>query len=137
MQYDPAKVITTIGGFVMKKFGADTMIEVEFEEDRNTMFEGVQGEGRHIKNNSKKGTVTLTLSGASNSNEVINALDKADQPFPISVIDKNSNGDLFISTSCKVKTTPTLTAGKDMAEKVWVFNFLYGKLNPAGAKEAS
>ena len=136
VQYDPSKVLITIGGFVMKSFGADTKVTVEFAEDANSMHIGCDGDGRFVKNKNRSGSVTLTLSGKSSSNQVLTLLEKTDQPFPIAIIDKNSAGDAFFSDACKVQTMASYEAGKDQAEKVWVFGFIKGEMNPAGAKQA-
>jgi len=134
-QYDPSKVVITVGGFVMKKFAADSMVTVSYGEDKNTKHIGVDGYGRWTSGKNDSGQVTLTLSSYSSSNQVLTTLMKADQPVPISIIDKSSDGESFFADSCKVETRPDLEKAREETEKTWVFGFIKGEAIYAGAKE--
>lgn len=134
-QYDPAKVVITIGGFVMKQFAADSMAVVSFGEDANTKHIGVDGYGRWTSSKNGSGTFTLTLASYSSSNAALYALMKADQPVPVSMIDKSSAGESFFADSCKVEGRPDLEKAKEETEKTWVWGFIKGEAVYAGAKQ--
>jgi len=134
-QYDPAKVIITIGGYVMKQFAADSMVTMSYENDRNAKHVGVDGYGRWTATKDRSGTVTLTLADYSASNAVLHTLEKTDQPVAISIIDKSSAGENFFADSCKVQTMPDMEKAREATEKTWVFGFIQGAAVYAGAKQ--
>jgi hypothetical protein len=134
-QYDPAKVILSVGGFVMKQFAADSMVTISYSNPANTKHIGVDGGGRWASSKDDSGTVTITLAAYSASNQVLTTLMKADQPVPITLVDKSSDGDGFFADSCKVEDRPDMEKAKENSENTWVFGFIKGEANYAGAKQ--
>ena len=134
-QYDPTKTSTIIGTVAARGFADGNMIEVEFDEDKRTKHIGTDGEGRHIKSANESGTITIRLADYSPTNAVITALDLVDVPFPITVIDKTSNGALFFAASCAVVKLPNFVRGKEASENEWKFQFIKGQVIHSGGKD--
>lgn len=134
-QYSPKEVSIVIGTVPARGFADGEMVTVEYEEDDRSLAIGTDGEGRHIKNLHRGGTVTIRLFAFSPTNALITALDAIDVPFPITVVDKKSNGDLFFASSCALRKTPNLVKGKEESVNEFIFQFTKGKITHAGAKE--
>ena len=134
-QYDPAKIVITVGGFVMKQFAADSMIVMSYDEDKNSKHIGVDGFGRWVASKNDGGSASLTLASYSASNLVLTTLMKADQPVPVSIVDKSSNGESFFADSCKIMTRPDMEKAREETEKTWVIGFIKGEAVYAGAKQ--
>lgn len=135
-QYDPSKVSIIIGGFTMRATADGDMVEVEFESDEYSKHIGTMGEGRHIKNLDRSGTVTVRLADYSPSHGVLQALRKAGQPFPIMVRDKSTGSDMFFADSCTLRKGPNFAKGKEAKESDYVFQFISGEVIMAGADES-
>jgi len=135
-QYDPSKVSVILGVAPVRGFADGEMVTVEYSEDKRSVHIGTDGRGRHIKSKNRSGTVTVRLADYSPSNATITTLDLVDEPFPITIIDKRSNGDLFFASSCALKKIPNLAKGDSPAMNEYVFNFVSGTVTHMGAKEA-
>jgi len=134
-QYDPSKVMLILGTFPIRGFADGDMIVAEYTEDKRTMHVGTDGEGRHVKQLNRSGTITIRLADYTPSNAVIAGLDLLDEPFPITVVDKASNGDLFFAASCTLRKEPPFAKGKEAKENEYVFQFVNGALTHMGAIE--
>ena len=136
-KYDPSKVSCTVGVDIMKGFGDGAMIEVEYEEDHYSKHIGVDGNGRHVRNLNRSGTITITLADYSPSNLLLSIIRDVNKALPITLTDKSSKGDLFIASSCMLVKTPALVKGKEAGDNVWVFQFIKGKVFLGGGKPNS
>lgn len=134
-QYDPKKVSTIIGVIAARGFADGVMIEVEFDEDERSKHIGTDGEGRHVKSANKSGKITIRLADYSPTNAVLTTLDTLDVPFPITIIDKTSNGALFFAESCAIIKPPNFVRGKEASENEWPIQFINGKMIHSGGKE--
>ena len=134
-QYDPSKVLVTIGGVVAKAFASGSMVVAKFAEDLNSVHVGTDGEGRHVVNKNRSGTFSIKLADYSPTNDAIQLLADLDQPFPIMIVDKTSLAAVAFSDSCKVQTLPDFERGKEATELEWVFSFVKGTIKHSGAKE--
>lgn len=134
-QYDPKSVSVILGVVPIRGFADDTMVTVSFDEPKRSKHIGVDGEGRHIKNGDRSGTVTVHLADYSPSNATITGLDALDEPFPITIVDKKSNGDLFFAGSCALQEEPDFVKGKEAQNNEYVFQFIKGNAARMGAKE--
>lgn len=134
-QYDPTKVSVSVGAVLARAFADGEMVTVEFAEDKRTKHIGTDGQGRHILNMDRSGTVTLRLASYSPTNAEIIALDLLDQPFPITVTDKSSNADLFFADSCTLTKVPNLVKGAEESPNEYVFQFINGTIVHSGAEE--
>lgn len=133
-QWDPTKCIINVGGATGRAFADGEMITVEFAEDKRNMHVGADGHARHGKSANRSGTVTIRLASYSPTNAVFYALDEADVPFPITMVDKASNGDSFFAKSCMLRKMPNMVKGQEEAAREYVFQFTNGRVVPAGAE---
>jgi hypothetical protein len=133
-QYDPTKVSVSIGTVLGRAFADGEMVTVEFSEDKRTKHIGTDGQGRHILNMDRSGTVTVRFASYSPTNAEIIALDLLDQPFPITVTDKSSTADLFFADSCTLTKVPNMVKGSEEAPNEYVFQFIRGEIVHSGAE---
>jgi hypothetical protein len=132
-QYSPSDVILTVNGAVVVGW---ENITVEMDEDKRSKFLGINGSGRHIKNLKESGNITIELQDYSPSNAQLALVDKLNVPVIISVIDKSTKGTSFVSDSCMLNKVPSLSRGAEGGTVEWVFGFISGEINLAGAKTA-
>ena len=134
-QYDPTKVSVIIGTITARAFADGVMVTVEYTNDKRSKHIGTDGQGRHIKMMDMSGTVTLRLADYSPTHDLINVLDKADQPFPITITDKTTTAGLFFADSCTLVKVPNFERGKEATEVEYQFQFINGTTNHSGAAE--
>ena len=135
-QWDPAKNICTIATNIIPRFyAADSMLMFEFDEDRNSVHTGVDGEGRHIENKNRSGVFHLYLADYSPTNDLLTALEATNQSFPISVVDKSTKQGRFFGGSCKVKKVPNFDKKKETSENEWTFTVIRGDVKHSGDKD--
>lgn len=134
-EFDPNKVIVTIGGVVIKGFADGSMVKSAYTSPRRKMQIGATGEGRHIRLRDASGTTTIRLFDSSVSNAVLSAFDEADTPVPLMIVDKASNADLVMAPSTMVQAVPDSEKGTDMSVNEWVLQWTSGKIVHTGAKE--
>jgi hypothetical protein len=132
-QYDPKKVTVNVGGITARSFADGAMVTVAMDTDANTVHVGTDGDGRHIKSANRSGQVTIRLASYSVTNSAFQLLYATDQPFPITIADKSSNGRGFFASSCKWSKVPDLSAADAETAVEWVANFIRGGINQAGA----
>lgn len=130
-QYSPDQVIITVG---VKPVVGWRSVEVAFAEDRRTLHMSIHGGGRHVKNLSTNGTVTLELEDFSPSNADLVILDKMDLPVIVSVIDKSSLASVFVTDSAMISKIPPLNRGAEGGVNTWELTFVEGKLLHGVAK---
>lgn len=124
--YSADKVILTVGPVIVSGFTDGDFISAAYTNDRYTMKEGADGEVGRSKNPSKAGTVTLTLSATSASNDALSALFNldaiggVDAVIPISVTDL-SGRTVIAASKAWLQTTPEVTFGTEVGDREWVF----------------
>jgi hypothetical protein len=134
-EYDPKKVIVTVGGVTIKGFADGTMVTSEYTEPQRSMQIGATGEGRHIRKADRSGTTTMRLFDSSVSNAVLSAFDIADVPVPLLIADKTSNADVVVASSAMVQKVPASEKGAEMATLEWVLQWTSGLITHSGAKD--
>lgn len=120
--YDPTKVTVVVGGVPMRAFADGLMVEAEFSVDQSSMHIGTQGEGRHIDNKDKSGTITVRLADYSVSNETLQGFYEAGAPIPIILQDKTTKADLVFAEECKLRKVPNMGKSDETIINEWVFN---------------
>lgn len=133
-QMDPTKVIANIGGLTPRAYADGSMISIEFDTPKRTKHIGLTGQGRHIKSADRSGTVTIRLASYSPTVAGIAALDTADVPFSIAVVDKSSNGDSFFAGSCTLMQEPAMVWSENEEALEYQFQFIKGKMIRVGAE---
>lgn len=86
-------------------------------------------------------TITLTLSSASDSNDLLTKLQQVDEitqlgKFPILVRDL-SGSDLFFSATSWIEKIPSMTKSKNIDARVWTIRSSSAIINLGGNSEAS
>ena len=135
-QYDPTKVTVDVGGHTVRGYADGNFIEASHDNDKRSKHVGADGGGRHVKMKDRSGTVTITVTGSSASNDAFDALDRLDQPFSITATDKTSDAALFFADSCTLQKVPDWVRGKDEVENAWVFQFINGEIKQSGSTSA-
>lgn len=124
--YDPKKVAVVIGGVPMSGFSQDTFVKVSRKEDLFTMYVGTDGETARAKSNNRSGELSLTLSQASPSNDVLSAFhvaDELDNAGVVPILIKDLSGSsVFFSAAGWIRKAPDAEFGKDIKEREWVFD---------------
>ncbi|MED4455904.1 phage structural protein [Metabacillus fastidiosus] len=85
--YDAAAITTTLNGAIVTGYKKGTFVTANMDEDRVTVESNAQGEASWALNNSKLGTVTLTLNQTSPYNRILNQYVNQKLFFPIWVDD--------------------------------------------------
>ena len=134
-QYDPKKVIMTVGTTTVRGFADGEMINIEYTEDQRSKHIGTGGEGRHIKNQNLSGVCSFKLSDYSPTNAAFQTIHNADTEVPITIVDKTSIGSGFFAASCMVQKVPAFARGKEATEPEWMFQFIKGEITHSGAIE--
>jgi hypothetical protein len=132
--YSPDKVSCMFAGLHrVRGYGADAMIDIAFDSDFGEIAKSADNENRHVDLLDRSGTITVTLSDQSASNAFFTGIVAAGVPVPVTLVDKSSNGDLFVAGSVKIRTMPGMVKAKSNGEKVWVWQFTNGRMTHAGA----
>ena len=131
-QYDPKKVAVSVGGVPI--VGLMSVV-FDFANDKRSMHIGTDGNGRHIKSADESGTCKVEITSYSPSNAALLALDLADEPIPIVVMDKSSSADLATAESCTLRKIPPMTKGAEETPLEWLYQFTKGKIVHSGAEE--
>lgn len=132
--YDVDKTAILVALIPVVGFAGDR-VKVSFNSDAIETVMGTDGNGRHIENKDKSGTVTVTLEHGSPSNAAFEIARLTGIPFPILVKDNSSIATLFATADAMVKKQPDLGLGKQGADLDWVFTFIKGSLMHSPAKE--
>ncbi|WP_150284354.1 phage protein [Rummeliibacillus sp. TYF-LIM-RU47] len=85
--YDASLITTTLNNAIVTGYKKGTFVTANFDEDRVNAESNAQGETSWSLNNSKLGTITLTLNQTSAFNKILNGYSNAKKFFPIYVDD--------------------------------------------------
>ncbi|MBX9771684.1 MAG: DUF3277 family protein [Candidatus Obscuribacterales bacterium] len=124
--YDPAKVILSISGVSVHGFSDGDFIKAKYDEGRYFKTKGVDGEVGRAENNSKAGTIEITVSSTSSSNDELSSIlggviDGDKKPFPISIKDLSGRS-VAEASLCWIKESPEMTFSKEITDRTWVFD---------------
>lgn len=124
--YSADKVIIVVGGLTLSGGDDGDFVTAEYAEDRATPKVGADGEVGISVNPSKLGTITFTFSASSNANDQLSELVAMDSTFgfrgsiPISVVDLSGRS-VITATKSWLQTAPSITFGKEIGSREWVF----------------
>lgn len=134
--YDAAQVILTINGVEISGYAADTFISIEREEPSFTKVVGADGTTSRAKSNNRSGTMTITLSQTSPSNDYLSALlaqDELSNSGVVPVILKDISGQSrFFSGTGWVQGMPTVEYAKEISDREWLIDLADMEFNIAG-----
>lgn len=132
--YDPGRVNIIFGGHIITgPFADGTFVKVERDTPSFSKFIGADGGGCRVRSRDKSGKVTITLSAASPSNDILSAYLAADELLgtgskPLQV--KDLNGTTLAHAEAAWITKPAdIERGKEMSNTEWVFEALEIKMN--------
>jgi hypothetical protein len=77
--YDPAKVLIAFGGNQISGFADGTYLEVERNEDTWELVVGADGEATRARKHNRSAKATITLLQSSASNDILSAIQVADE----------------------------------------------------------
>ena len=127
--YTATQVSINIGGIPFDSLmGSDEFLRIEKAEDDVAYEASADGGGTlNVLRNSEH-TVTLILKKTSPANTKLSAMHKAGRLLgqgilivPIAVVDRGSNGDLFVSDKAWIKRLPDEAYGAQAQEVEWAF----------------
>jgi len=78
-QYDPAQNILIVHGHIITGFAPGSFITAERDNDSFTDEVGADGSVTRVKSHDKRGTITITLMGEAPSNNILSAINVADE----------------------------------------------------------
>ena len=134
--YDASQVILTINGVEISGYATDTFISIEREEPSFTKVVGADGTTSRAKSNNRSGTLTLTLSQTSPSNDFLSALlaqDELTNAGVVPLILKDISGESrFFSGTGWVQGMPTVEYAKEISEREWLIDLADMEFNIAG-----
>lgn len=122
--YNPAEVSVIIAGSLIQGFADGSFIKAERDEPAYSLYMGTDGEGTRAKSNNKSGTITLTLTQSSSSNDILSALAQADElsdggVFSVLIKD-NSGSSLCEATKSYIEKMPAVEFGREVGSREWV-----------------
>lgn len=141
-QLDPSLYVVTFRGIPIEGFATDSFINVAYNADTWSVHIGGKGEVTRVLNPDETATITLTLSQASPSNDMLSTIATTDRN------NKNGYGALLIkdlngTTVYKCATAwivklPDSAFGSTHQDRAWAIyceklkGFVGGSLSPAG-----
>ena len=138
--YDPKRQTVSFKGVQLRGFQDGTFIEVERNTDTFTVEAGADGEPVRVRSHDKTGMVTVTLQGASPSNDLLSAFALAGEQGTtvngdvgvLQVRDMNGTT-VCIAAEAWIKKPPNFTAATEHTPRVWVFECGKLEMNIGGA----
>jgi hypothetical protein len=121
--YDPSQVIVLWGGIPLSGFADGEFITIERSADAYSKVTGADGQTSRAKSCDKSGSAKVTLQQTSPANAVLQASATADElnnggVVPFAVTDLSGTS-VYVSAHAWVKKTPSVTFGKEIANREW------------------
>jgi hypothetical protein len=124
--FDPAEVVITIGGVPMSGYADGTFALLTRSVDAYSMVTGADGLTTRVKSNNRSGTLTLTLTQTSPSNDALSGFALLDElsnggVVPIQVKDLSGTTVLFSATGW-VRKIPDVEYSNILSNREWIFD---------------
>jgi len=124
--YDPSEVSVSVGLTPVTGFADGTFVVCEKDADSFSKVVGIDGIVSRVKTRNRAGSVKITLTQTSPSNDqfsLIATLDELSNTgiVPISVKDNNGTSLCTVAWAW-VKKIPSLDNGKDLSNREWIFD---------------
>ena len=124
--YDPARVITNVGGAVIGGFADGEFIGVEHEADAFTKSTGADGQTTRVKQNDYSGLIRLILAQTSPSNDILTGfaiLDRTRNAGIVPVIITDLLGtSKFATAYAWVRKIPAAPNAKEVSNREWMLD---------------
>ena len=124
--YSPKKVSVIVAGVIMAGYAEGSFISVERSADAFTKVVGSDGEVGRVHSADRSGRITLTLQQTSESNDVLSALQIADEfsltgKFPVIVKDNNGTS-LYHGMDAWIVKSPNAEYSNSMSPREWMID---------------
>ena len=137
--YDPTKLNVIVGGVIVSGFSDGDFITAKRDEDLYMKRVGADGHVARARNGNKSGTIEIKLlqsSPAVNELAALLALDNflhdGDKLVAITIASPGDGAELVATSSAWLKTPPEMIFGKEVGERVFVFDCADLKLSIGG-----
>ena len=124
--YEPSRVIISVGGVNIDGFADGTFISAERTNDTFTKVTGADNRTTRIKQNDFSGTFTFTLLQSSLSNDVLTGfmvLDESTNDGVVPIIVKDLEGTtLLAAAQAWVRKPPVIEYSKDDSNREWMLD---------------
>lgn len=122
--YSPKDISVIVAGTIITGFAEDSFLSVERASDAFTKVVGADGEVARTASADRSGMITLTLIQTSASNDILSALQLADEislagKFPVMVKD-NLGTSLYISGTAWIQKVSDAEYGAEIGDREWV-----------------
>ena len=122
--YDPKKVVLTIGGHPVEGYADGTFITVSRNNQMWTLQSGASGETARSKSNDRSGTVEIVLMQTSVSNDVLSTKVKDDDlnnsgKFVLGIDDEHGKT-VIAGLESWVQQQPSTEFAKELSERTWI-----------------
>lgn len=121
--YSPKKVAVIVAGYIINGYADGTFVNVERAADTFTKVVGADGEVGRVHSADRSGKITITLQQTSESNDVLSALQQADEltlsgKFPVAVKDNNGTS-LYVAGDAWVMKPVNSEYASTMSTREW------------------
>jgi hypothetical protein len=125
--YTATQVSINVGGIPIDSLmGPDEFLRIEKAEDDVVYEASADGGGTLNVIRSGEHTVTIVLKKTSPANKALSAMHKAGRLLaqgilivPVAVVDRGSNGDVFVTDKAWIKRLPDESYGKQAGDVEW------------------
>lgn len=123
--YDPASVVVNVGGISLEGFANGTFVTASRSGDSYIDDTGADNRTTRIKQNDKSGSIVVTLSQSSPSNDYLSGLALLDETtgdgvVPVTVKDL-SGTTLWFTPTAWIKAPSPGAFGKAITNREWTF----------------
>jgi len=124
--YSPDQVVFSFNGVNVTGYFDGTFIEVERDEDSFTKHVGALGDVTRTRNLNRSGKVTVTLKSEAPVNDILAALNVADEQFGLNygaMMLSDLNGNMLVrATQAWIMKAPKVERAKESGSVQWVFD---------------
>lgn len=121
--YAPKEISVIVAGAIMTGYAEDTFVVVDRASDTFTKTVGADGKVSRTHSADRSGSIVLTLKQTSPSNDVLSALQIADElrynaKFPVEVEDSNGTS-LYVGADAWIMKQPTSEFASSEGTREW------------------
>lgn len=126
--FDPKSVLVSIGGAVMSGFADGEFLSITADNQQFSKVVGADGFTTRVKSNNYNGTLTLTLSQSSPSNDILSGFLNLDRisnlgVVPILIKDMSGTTTLF-SAQAWIQQFPDVSYSNEISNRAWTFDLV-------------
>ena len=124
--YSPKDVSVIVAGTVITGYAEDTFLSIERASDAFEKVVGADGEVARSASADRSGMITITLLQTSSSNDILSALQTADEislagKFPVMVKDTFGTS-LYLAGTAWIQKVSDAEYGNTIGEREWVID---------------